>query len=109
MGYSPIILDVPIGGAFEYVFIVLDMIMEPSDLLFEAMDFDVFLGVVLGNGCEEPLCDSSEDVGVEVRVCHQCGRNGTGRHRWFQALDRTDRERNAVFGGRGVGGIDRTI
>ena len=109
MGYSPIILNVPVGGAFEYVFVVLDTIMEPGDLLFEATDFDVFLGVTLGNGCEEPLCDSSEDVGIEVRVCHQCGCNGTGRHRWFRALDRMDQERNVVFGGRGIGGIDRTV
>ena len=99
LGDSPVILDVPVGGVFEYVFIVLDMIVEPSNLLLEAMDFDVFLGVASGNGREEPLCDCSEDVGVEVRVCCQCGRNSTGRHRWFRALDRTNRERNAVFGG----------
>ena len=78
LGDSPVVLDVPVGGTFEYVFIVLDTIVEPGNLLLEATDFDVFLGVTLGNGREEPLCDCSDDVGVEVRVCCQCGRNSTG-------------------------------
>ena len=99
MGDSPIVLDIPIGGAFEYVFVVLDTIVEPTNLLFEATDFDVFLGIASGNGCEEPFCNGSEDVSIEVRVRCQCGRNGTGRHRWFWALDWTNWERNAVFGG----------
>ena len=99
LGNLPIILDVPVGGAFEYVFIVLDTIVEPGDLLLEVTDFDVVLGIASGDGCKEPLCDCSENVGVEVRVCCQCGRNGTGRHRWFWALDQMNRERNAVFDG----------
>jgi hypothetical protein len=78
VGDSPIVLDVPVGGTFEYVFVVLNAIVECADLLVEAADFNVFLGVASGNGCEEPLCDGSEDVGVEVRVCCQCGRNSTG-------------------------------
>jgi hypothetical protein len=81
VGDSPVVLNVPVRGAFEYVFVVLNVIMECADLLIEVVDFDVFLGVTSGNGREEPLCDSSEDVGIEVRVCCQCGRNGTGRHR----------------------------
>ena len=99
VGYSPIVLEVPVRGAFEYVFVVLNMIVEPIDLLFEVMDFNVFLGVASGNGHEEPLCDGSEDVGIEVRVGCQSGCNGTGRHRWFQTLDRTNRERDVVLGG----------
>ena len=55
MGYSPVVLDVPVGGAFEYIFVVLNMVVEPTDLLFEAADFNVFLGVASGNGCEEPF------------------------------------------------------
>ena len=78
VGDSPIVLDVPIRGAFKYVFIVLDTIVEPANLFLEATDFDVFLGVVLSDSCEEPFCNGSEDVGIEVRVCCQCGRNGTG-------------------------------
>ena len=109
VGDLPVIFNVPIEGMFEYVFVVFNTIVEPADLLLEAMDFDVFLGVVSGNGHEEPLCDSLEDVGVEVRMCYQCDCNGTGRHRWFRALDQTNWERNAVFSGRGIGGIDRTI
>ena len=75
---SPIILDIPIGGVFEYAFIVLDMIMKHTDLLIEVANFDVLLGVVSGDSHEEPLCDSLEDVSVEVRVCCQCGCNSTG-------------------------------
>jgi hypothetical protein len=78
---------------------VLNAIVESADLLIEAADFAVFLGVTLGNGREEPLCDGSEDVGIEVRVCRQCGCNGTGRHRWFRTLNQMNWERNAVFGG----------
>ena len=75
---SPVIFDVSVGGTFEYVFIVFDPVMESSDLFFEAMNFDIFMGIASGNGCEEPFSDGSEDIGVEVRVCCQCGRNGIG-------------------------------
>ena len=109
VGDLPIILDVPVRGVFEYVFVVFNTIVECVDLLVEAADFDVLLGIVSGNGREEPLCDSSEDVGIEVRVCCQCGRNSTGQHRWFRTLNRTNQERNVVFGGRSVGGIGRTV
>jgi hypothetical protein len=98
VGHLPIVLDVPIGGTFEYVFVVLDVIVESTDLLVEVADFAVLLGIASGNGCEEPLCDGSEDVGIEVRVCRQCGCNGTGRHRWFWTLNRMNWERNTVFG-----------
>ena len=97
--YSPIVFDVSVGGTFEDVFIMLNTIVEPADLFFEATDFDVFLGVASRDSCEEPFCDGLEDVGIEVRVCCQCGRNGTGRHRWFQTLDRADRERDTIFDG----------
>ena len=78
MGDSPVIFDVSVGGAFKYVFVVFDLVMESSDLFLEATDFDVFVGIASGNGCEEPFCDGSKDVGVEVRVCCQSGRNGIG-------------------------------
>ena len=109
VGDSPVVLDVSIGGTFEYVFIVFDLVVESSDLFFEATNFDVFMSVTSGNGCEEPFSDGSEDIGVEVRVCCQCGRNGIGRYRWFQTLDQVDWERDAILGGRGVGGIGRAI
>ena len=99
VGHSPVVLDVPIGGAFEYVFVVFNAIVESANLLLEAADFTVLLSVTSGNGHEELLCDGSEDVSIEVRVCHQCGHNSTGRHRWFWTLDWMNRERNAVFGG----------
>ena len=97
VGDSPIILDVPVGSAFEYVFIVLNTIVEPGNLFFEMTDFNVLLGIVSGDGCEEPFGNGSEDVGIEVRVRCQSGRNGTGRHRWFRTLDRANWERNMVF------------
>ena len=78
VGDSSIILNIPVRGAFEYVFVVLDMVVEPADLFFEVTDFDVFLGVASSDGCEEPFCNGSEDVGIEVRMRCQCGRNGTG-------------------------------
>ena len=109
VGNSPIVFDVSIGGAFEYVFVVFDPVVESGNLFFEATNFDVFMGVTSGNDCEEPLCDGSEDVGVEVRMCCQSGRNGIGRHRWFRTLKRMDQERDAVLGGRGVGGIGRAV
>ena len=109
VGDSPIVFDVSVGGAFEYVLIVLDTIVEPANLFLEATDFDVFLGITSSDGCEEPFCDGSEDVGIEVRVCCQCGRNSIGRHRWFWTLNRADREGDTVLSGRGVGGIDRAV
>ena len=97
VGDSSFVFNVPVGGAFEYVFIVFDSVMESGDLFLESTNLDIFIGVVSGDGCEEPFDDGSEDVGVEVRVCHQCVRNGIGRHRWFRTLDWTNRERDAVF------------
>ena len=102
LGDSPIVFDVSIGGAFKYVFIVFDPVMKSGDLFFEVANFNVFMGVMSGNGCEEPLYDGSENVGIEVRVCRQRGRNGIGQHRWFWCFNRTHRERDAVLGGRGV-------
>ena len=78
VGDSSIVLNVPIGGVFEYVFIVLDTIVEPTNLFLEVTDFDVRLGVTSSDGCKEPFCNGSEDVGIEARVRCQCGRNGTG-------------------------------
>ena len=109
MGDSSVVFNVPVGGAFEYVFIVLDSVVESGNLLLKATNFNIFMGVASGDGCEEPFDDGSEDVGVEVRVCRQCVHNGIGRHRWFRTLDRTDQERDAVFDGRGVGRIGRCV
>ena len=78
VGHPPIILNVPVGGSLEYIFIVFDVVVEPADLLFEVVNFAGFLGVALGDGCKEPLRDGSENVGVEVGVGHQGGCNGTG-------------------------------
>jgi hypothetical protein len=78
VGDSPIVFDVSVGGVFEYVFVVFDPVVESGNLFFEATNFDVFVGIASGNGCEEPFSDGSEDIGVEVRVCCQCGRNGIG-------------------------------
>ena len=109
VGDPSFVLDVPVRGTFEYVFIMFDPVVESGNLLFEATNFGIFVGVVSGDGCEEPFDDGSEDVGVEIRVCHQCVRNGTGQHRWFRTLNRTDQERDAVFDGRGVGRIGRCV
>ena len=98
MGDLPLVFDVSIGGAFKYVLIVLNAIIEAANLFFEATDFNIFLGITSSNGCEEPFCDGSEDVGIKVRVCCQCGHNSTGRHRWFRTLNQADWERNVVFG-----------
>ena len=68
VGHPPIILNVPIGGSFEYVFVMLDTVMEPADLLFEVANFTAFLGVALSDGGEEPLSNGSENVCIEVRV-----------------------------------------
>ena len=109
MGDSPVVFDVPIRGAFKYIFVVFDPVVESGDLFFEAMNFDVLVGVVSGNGGKERFSDGSEDVSIKVRVCCQCGRNSIGRHRWFRTLDQTDRERDTVLCGQGIGGIDRAV
>ena len=50
LGYSPVILDVAIGGSFECVFIVLNTVMEPLDLFFEVAYLASGVGFVLSNG-----------------------------------------------------------
>ena len=99
VGHSPIVLDISVRGSFEYILIVLDAIVKSADLFVEAANFTGLLSVTSGDGCKEPLCNGLEDVSIEVRVSRQSGCNGTGRHRWFQTLDWTDQERDAVFGG----------
>ena len=78
VGYLPVVLDVPIWGLFEYVFVMFYMVVKSTDLFIEAVDFTGLLGITSGNGCEEPLCNGSKDVSVEVRMGRQGGRNGTG-------------------------------
>ena len=102
VGDLSIVLLVAIRGSFDNVLIMLNMVVEPVDLLLEVADFAGLLGVTPGNGCEEPLCDGSENVCVEFWVGCQGGCNGTRRHRWFRTLDQSNWERDAVFGGRGV-------
>ena len=109
VGHPPIVLDVSVGSPLEYIFVVFDAVVEPADLLFEAVNFAGFLGITLGNGCKEPFRDGLENVGVEVGVGCQGGCNGTGRHRWFRTLDQSDWERDSVFGRQGIREIDRTI
>jgi hypothetical protein len=99
VGYSPIVLDVAIRGPVEHVFIVLDTVMEPANLLFEAADFTGFLGITLSDGCEEPFSDGLEDVCIEIRVSRQGGCNCTEQHRWFWTLNWSDQERGAVLSG----------
>ena len=78
VGHPSVILDVPIRGLLEYVFIVFDTVVESADLLFEVVDFAGLLGVASGDGCEEPLSDGSKDVHIEIGVGRQGGCNGTG-------------------------------
>ena len=99
VGYLRIVLDVPIGGSFKYVFVVLDVVVKSANLFIKAADFTGLLGVTSGDGCKEPLCNGLEDVSIEVRVGRQGGRNSIGRHRWFWTLDWTNWERDVVFGG----------
>ena len=98
VGHSPVVLDVAIRGSFELIFIVFNAIVEPSDLFFKALLLAGGMGLMLGNGREEPISNGSEDCCVKVRVGCQGGCNGTGRHRWFRTLDQSDWERDAVLG-----------
>jgi hypothetical protein len=78
VGYSPIVLDISVGSSLEYVFVVFNMVVEPTDLLFEAVNLAGLLGIALGDGCKEPFSNGSENVCVEVRVGRQGGCNGIG-------------------------------
>ena len=102
VGHLPVVLDVSIRGVLEYVFIMLDMVVEPVDLFFEAANFAGLLCVASGDGVEEPFGDGSKDVCIKIGVGCQSGRNSIGQHRWFRALDRSDWERAVVFSGRDV-------
>jgi hypothetical protein len=102
VGHPPVILNIAVGGLLKYVFVMFDAVMESADLLLEVADFTGLLGVMLGDGCEEPISDGSEDVCVKIGVGRQGGCNGTRRHRWFQTLDRSDLERGMVLSRRGI-------
>ena len=102
VGHSPVVFDIAIGGLVKCVLVVLDTVVEPANLFFKAADLSGLLGVVSSNGCEEPFSNGSQDVCIEIRVGCQGGCNCIGRHRWFQALDQSDWERDVVLGGRGI-------
>ena len=67
VGHPPVILDVPVGGSLKYVFVVFNVVMESADLFSKAANFAGLLGIALGDGCEEPFSNGSENVGIEVR------------------------------------------
>ena len=48
--YSPIVLNITVRGFFECVFVVLDMVVKPSDLFFEAAYLAGSMGFMLSNG-----------------------------------------------------------
>ena len=50
VGYLPVIVDVAIGGSVECIFVVLDTIVEPSDLFLEVAHLTGFEGFMLSNG-----------------------------------------------------------
>jgi hypothetical protein len=50
LGYMPVILYVAIGGSVECIFVVLDTIVEPSDLFLEVAHLTGFEGFMLSNG-----------------------------------------------------------
>ena len=102
VGYSPLVLDVPIGGSVKRVLIVLDAVVESTDLFFEAVDFAGFLGVTSGNSGEEPISNGSKHVHIEIGVGRQGGCNCTRRHRWFRTLDWSDWEGDVVLGGQDI-------
>ena len=77
VGYLPIILDITVRGSVKCVLIVLDMVVEPVNLLLEAADFAGLLSFTSSDGCEEPFSDGSEDVCIEIRVDCQGGCNCT--------------------------------
>ena len=73
-GDLSLIGNIAVGGSLELVFIMFDVIMQASNLLFEVAHFRGGLGLTLSDGEEEPIGDGSEDVRVEVRVGCQCYR-----------------------------------
>ena len=99
---SPIVLNVTVGGSVKRVFIMLNTVVEPTNLLLEVVDFAGVLGITSGDGCEKPFSDGLEDVHIEIGVGCQGGCNCTGQHRWFQTLDQSDWERDVVLGGQGI-------
>ena len=50
VGHLSIVLDVAIWGSVECILVVLNMVVEPTDLLFEAVDFTGFVDFALSDG-----------------------------------------------------------
>jgi hypothetical protein len=50
VGYSPIIFDIAIGGSVEHVFVVLNTVVEPLDLVLKVIHFTSSLGFMLSDG-----------------------------------------------------------
>ena len=50
MGHSPIVLNVAIRGSVKHIFVVLDTVVKPSDLLFEVAHLAGLVGLALYDG-----------------------------------------------------------
>ena len=50
VGHPSVILGVAIRGSVECILVVLNTVVEPTDLLFEMVDFTGFVGFTLCNG-----------------------------------------------------------
>jgi hypothetical protein len=99
LGNLPVSDNVAIGGSVKCIFVMLDMVVEPSDLFLKVVHFDSSLCFTLGNGGKEPISDGSEDAQVELRMGSQGCHNSTRQHRWFWTLNWSDRERDRVLSG----------
>ena len=66
LGNLPIIDDISIRGSLKLVFIMLNTVVEPFNLIFKVTHFNGSLCLSLHDGAEEPISDGSEDAWVKL-------------------------------------------
>ena len=77
VGDLSVVFLIAVGRSVKYIFIMLNTVVEPTDLFFEAANFTCLLGVASGDSHEEPFSNGSEDVHIEIGVGRQGGCNCT--------------------------------
>jgi len=68
VGNAPVVEGVPFGGSLKSFLILEDAVLKTLDLFREAMELHRRIGLVVGNGGEETVCNGAKEHRVNVVV-----------------------------------------
>jgi len=72
-----VIESVPVWDPLECLLILEDAILERLNLLRKLAILDCGVGLLIGNCGEQSVCNSAEELSIDVRVCSEGGLGGS--------------------------------